>query len=81
MKMLYYMGIDVGTTGCKTVIFDQDGSEYGEAYREYPVICTMPHQAEQDAEQVFAMLIQTMSEASREMRLCRWTQIISFCIR
>ncbi len=63
MKMLYYMGIDVGTTGCKTVIFDQDGSEYGEAYREYPVICTMPHQAEQDAEQVFAMLIQTMSEA------------------
>ena len=63
MEKLYYMGIDVGTTGCKTVIFDQDGISFGEAYREYPVICTMPHQAEQDAEQVFALLVQTMSEA------------------
>lgn len=57
------MGIDVGTTGCKTVIFDQEGNAFGEAYREYPVICTLPHQAEQDAEQVFTLLVRTMSEA------------------
>lgn len=63
MERLYYMGIDVGTTGCKTVLFDQKGTAYGEAYREYPVICTMPHQAEQDADLVFALLVGTMSEA------------------
>lgn len=63
MEKLYYMGIDVGTTGCKTVIFDQEGNAFGESYREYPVICTLPRQAEQDAELVFTLLVQTMSEA------------------
>lgn len=32
------MGIDVGTTGCKAVIFDADGRELSKAYREYPLI-------------------------------------------
>jgi len=37
----YLMGIDAGTTGCKTCIFDLDGRLIGTDYREYP--CYYPH--------------------------------------
>ena len=37
----YLMGIDAGTTGCKTCIFDLDGHLIGSDYREYP--CYYPH--------------------------------------
>ena len=37
----YLMGIDAGTTGCKTCIFDLDGHLIGTDYREYP--CYYPH--------------------------------------
>ena len=33
------MGIDVGTSGCKTAVFDLDGNTAAYAGREYPLIC------------------------------------------
>lgn len=63
MANLHFMGLDVGTTGCKTAIFDQDGHMLGCAYREYPILCDLPLQAEQDAQLVFSLLVQTMGEA------------------
>jgi len=33
-----YIGIDVGTTGCKALVFDQDVNVLASAYREYPLI-------------------------------------------
>ena len=30
-------GLDIGTTGCKLTVFDEDGNRLGKAYREYPV--------------------------------------------
>jgi xylulokinase len=32
------LGIDVGTTGCKAVIFSEEGKQLAAAYREYPLI-------------------------------------------
>ncbi len=29
-------GLDIGTTGCKCTVFDQNGKELGRAYRDYP---------------------------------------------
>lgn len=29
-------GLDIGTTGCKLTVFDEDGNHLGKAYREYP---------------------------------------------
>ena len=37
----YLVGIDEGTTGCKTCIFDFEGNIVGTDYREYP--CYYPH--------------------------------------
>lgn len=30
-------GLDIGTTGCKCTVFDEEGSCLGKAYRDYPV--------------------------------------------
>ena len=30
-------GLDIGTTGCKLTVFDEQGSQLGKAYRDYPV--------------------------------------------
>lgn len=30
-------GLDIGTTGCKCTVFDEQGSYMGKAYRDYPV--------------------------------------------
>ncbi|MCI8326350.1 MAG: carbohydrate kinase [Lachnospiraceae bacterium] len=37
----YLVGLDGGTTGCKTCIFDLEGNLMGSDYREYP--CYYPH--------------------------------------
>ena len=35
--MKYLLGIDVGTTGTKTLLFREDGELLGSAYRGYPL--------------------------------------------
>lgn len=30
-------GLDIGTTGCKLTVFDENGAQQGKAYRDYPV--------------------------------------------
>ena len=30
-------GLDIGTTGCKLTVFDEEGNQLGKAYRDYPV--------------------------------------------
>ena len=35
--MNYLIGIDLGTSGTKTVLFDQDGNVAGSATVEYPL--------------------------------------------
>lgn len=35
--MKYLLGIDVGTTGTKTLLFDTEGKMLGRAYRSYPL--------------------------------------------
>ena len=30
-------GLDIGTTGCKLTVFDEEGRQLGRAYRDYPV--------------------------------------------
>ena len=36
------MGLDIGTTGTKAVIFDPDGAILSSAYREYPLLSPEP---------------------------------------
>ena len=44
-------GIDVGTTGIKTVFFSLDGGQHGSGYAEYSSIYSQPGWAEQNPEE------------------------------
>lgn len=48
--MSYLMGIDIGTSGTKTVLFDTEGRVVGSAFEEYPLSQPRPGWAEQDPE-------------------------------
>ena len=48
------LGIDVGTTGCKAVAFNEKGQILSSAYREYPLNSPQPGWAELDGNRVWA---------------------------
>ena len=60
---MVFMGVDVGTTGCKAVAFDPDGNILGYGFREYKVICDRPGWAEQDPEKVWLLTRAVIAEA------------------
>jgi xylulokinase len=61
MKLI---GLDVGTTGCKAIVFNAEGHILGHGFREYGVICDVPGKAEQDAEQVWILVKEALREAT-----------------
>ena len=61
-KMLL-LGIDVGTTGAKAAVFDENGCQKGYAFEEYDVICPGPGLFEQDAEKVWSITKSVIGKA------------------
>lgn len=61
---MYFIGLDVGTAGCKAAIFDADGMLIASAGREYPVLMPHPGWAEQDIEAVWALAQEAIREAN-----------------
>ena len=59
----YLIGLDVGTTGVKAVVFGPDGSVRGSSFREYGIVCDEPAKAEQDAGEVWRLTIEALGEA------------------
>jgi xylulokinase len=57
------VGLDIGTAGCKAMVFDPEGRILGRGFREYEVICDAPAKAEQDAEQVWVLTKAALREA------------------
>ena len=66
---MHLIGLDVGTTGCKAIVFDVHGNPRGQAFREYGVICDAPAKAEQDAESVWQLAKQTVRESVARARV------------
>ncbi len=58
------LGLDIGTTGTKAVIFDEGGAILASAYREYPLIHPQPGWMEIDPEQVWRMVTEAVGEAT-----------------
>ena len=63
------MGVDVGTTGCKAVVFDNAGLVKASAYREYPVLNTEDNGAELDSNRVMNQCLAVIAEAAGRMPL------------
>ena len=61
---MHLIGLDIGTTGCKAIVFDAEGRARGTGFREYGVVCDAPAKAEQDAEHVWALTKEVLREAA-----------------
>ena len=52
MKIRNYLGIDIGTSGCKAAVFDAAGSQIALAAQEYDVIFSDDGGAELNSDEV-----------------------------
>ncbi len=64
--MNHYMGIDIGTSGCKSVIFNEYGRQVSIAYREYDIISKNPGWAELDTDEVIEKCFEVIRESSSQ---------------
>ncbi len=60
-----YIGIDLGTTGCKAVLYAPDGARLCEFNKEYPLICRDGY-TEQDAELWWELVTEGIRYVTRE---------------
>jgi xylulokinase len=58
------MGLDVGSTGCKAVVFDVAGNQLTRAYREYPEIYPQAGWIELDPARVWQSVKEVIAEAA-----------------
>jgi len=65
---LSYLGLDIGTTGCKAGVFDGDGRLLSLAYREYPLLAPQRGWAEIDSGQVCESCLAVIQEAADACR-------------
>ena len=63
MEKKYIIGIDEGTTGTKTVVFDLEGHVISSAYEEYPSFYPKPGYVEQDVAMIKNAIYSTCKAA------------------
>ena len=62
-RQMSLIGLDIGTTGCKAIVFSSTGDVLGRSAREYPVLTPRPSWAEQDAKMVWQLAREALREA------------------
>src|SRR5258708_26657686 len=60
--MSYLLGIDIGTSGTKTILIDPSGEVHARATMEYPLYCPKPLWSEQDPEDWWKATAGTIKE-------------------
>ena len=58
----YMMGIDIGTTSTKVVLFTKDGKVVQTCSKGYPLNSPTPSIAEQDPEEIYKAVLLTVGE-------------------
>lgn len=61
--MAVYLGVDLGTTGLKSLLVRPDGSICGSGYKEYPISIPASGYAEQNPEDWWSALKETLAQA------------------
>ena len=65
------LGIDVGTSSTKAILFDLAGNELTSAAQSYPLLTPQPGWVEQDAEEVWQALIYVLRDIVKQSSGCR----------
>lgn len=63
------LGLDLGTTGVKVVVVDEDGKVISRANEEYPLIVPRPGWSEQDSGEWWRASVRAIRNAARAARL------------
>lgn len=67
--MAYLLGIDVGTSGTKTILIDETGKVLARAVAEYPLYCPRPLWSEQDPADWWKATCATVNEVLTASRV------------
>lgn len=62
------LGVDIGTSGCKSVVFSQNGQKLSQSYREYNIISSKPGYAELDSINVWNKIRETIKEVALQTK-------------
>lgn len=62
MSTKYVIGVDIGTTSTKSVLFQVDGTVISSSSVEYPLLSPAPDAAEQDPEEIFQAVIKSIKQ-------------------
>lgn len=65
--MKYLLGIDIGTTGTKTILYREDGFPCGSAYQGYELTHQQADWAEQDPEDWWQAVVSTVRSATAKI--------------
>ena len=63
----YLLGIDVGTTGTKTLLFTEDGEPVAHAYRPYPLSTPRVFESEQEPSDWWRAIVETVMEVTESV--------------
>jgi xylulokinase len=67
--MSYYIGIDIGTSGTKSLLMDAEGTILAESSAEYPVHMPKPMWTEQDPEDWWQATVRTVQGVMRKSKV------------
>ncbi|WP_033829401.1 gluconokinase [Bacillus andreraoultii] len=65
----YYLGVDIGTTSTKSVLFGNSGTVIQMSHIEYPLYSPLPSIAEQDPDQIFHAVIKSMKDTIHKSKI------------
>ena len=77
--MSYIVALDLGTTGCRTFIFDLSGSILASDYQEWESIYPAPSHVEQDANIWWESIKRTIERAIKKSGIDK-TEIVSLSV-
>lgn len=77
----YLLGIDVGTTGTKTLLFSTDGQLLGHAYRPYALHSPQVGYSEQDAGDWWQAVCETVREVCADPQIGKAVAAISLSLQ
>ena len=63
MYMSHYLAVDLGTTGCRSILFDDKLNLISDSYREYALDTPKEKWAQQDANLWWSLTLETSKEA------------------
>jgi len=62
----YAIGVDIGTTSTKAVLFTEKGEQVRQHFIEYPLYAPVTGAAEQEPEEIFAAVVQSINSVVKD---------------